>query len=282
MHKNLIFVFTVVFTSILLASSFYFSSDNGSKLTILQDGDESSSQLLGDGTVYDDIGSIFQNIENSELLPMDYINSLIAEIAKDSSIYDIVGFSIGMVVYGIFVYHFYRFLSKRDMFCINIEKISKGRFTSSGKKTSGAPRVAAFIVTNFFIFPFVIFLWFLGYSSFMFLLVHHMETATIFLVSSSLIIAIRISAYYREDLSRDIAKLLPFALLAIFLFNPQFYSLVDVLKRLSEIPSFITQIAAFMIVVMLVEIVLSTIYLIKIRFFHKEKKSKIDDSESAI
>ena len=282
MHKNLIFVFAVVFTGILLASSFYFSSDNGSKLTILQDGDESSSQLLGDGTIYDDIGSIFQNVENSELLPMDYVNGLIAEIAKDSSIYDIVGFSIGMVIYGVFVYHFYRFLSKRDMFCINIEKISKGRFTSSGKKTSGAPRVATFIVTNFFVFPFVIFLWFLGYSSFMFLLVQHMETATIFLVSSSLIIAIRISAYYREDLSRDIAKLLPFALLAIFLFNPQFYSLVDVLKRLSEIPSFIIQIAAFMIVVMLVEIVLSTIYLIKIRFFHKEKKSKIDDSESAI
>lgn len=282
MHKNLIFVFVVVFAGILLASSFYFSSDNYSTLTILQDGNGSSSQLLGDDTIYDDIGSIFKNIENSKLLPMDYVNSLIVEIAKDSSIYDIVGFSIGMVVYGVFVYHFYRFLSKRDMFCINIEKISKGRFTSSGKKISGAPRVAAFIVTNFFVFPFVIFLWFLGYSSFMFLLVQHMETAPIFLVSSSLIIAIRISAYYREDLSRDIAKLLPFALLAIFLFDPQFYSLVDVLKRLSEIPSFITQIAAFMVVVMLVEIVLSTIYLIKIRFSHKEKKSKIDDSESAI
>jgi len=280
-HKNLIFVFAVVFAGILLASSFYFSSDDYSKLHVLQDENGSSSQLLN-GTIYDDIESIFQNIENSELLPMDYVNGLIAEIANDSSIYDIVGFSIGMVIYGIFVFHFYRFLSKRDMFCINIGKISKAYFTSSGKQTSGAPRVAAFIVTNFFVFPFVIFLWFLGYSSFMFLLVQHMETATIFLVSSSLIIAIRISAYYREDLSRDIAKLLPFALLAIFLFDPQFYSLVDVLKRLSEIPSFITQIAAFMIVVMLVEISLSTIYLIKIRFFHKEKKSKIDDSESAI
>jgi hypothetical protein len=100
----------------------------------LQDGDGSSLQLLGDGNIYDGIGSIFQNIENSELLPMDYVNGLIAEITKDSSIYDVVGFSIGMVIYGIFVYHFYRFLSKRDMFCINIEKISKGHFTSSGKK----------------------------------------------------------------------------------------------------------------------------------------------------
>ena len=234
------------------------------------------------GSSLNDLSSTLKNFQNSDYLKLDYLNDLVQNIAANSSIYDLIGFSIGMVIYGIFVYHFYRFLSKRDMFCINIEKISKGRFTSSGKKTSGAPRVATFIITNFFVFPFVIFLWFLGYSSFMFLLVQHMETATIFLVSSSLIIAIRISAYYREDLSRDIAKLLPFALLAIFLFNPQFYSLVDVLKRLSEIPSFIIQIAAFMIVVMLVEIVLSTIYLIKIRFFHKEKKSKIDDSESAI
>lgn len=131
MYKNLIFVFAVVFAGILLVSSF--SSDDYSKLTVLQDENGSSSQLL-DGTVYDDIGSVFQNIENSELLPMDYANGLIAEIANDSSIYDIVGFSIGMVVYGIFVYHFYRFLSKRDMFCIDIGKISKAYFTSSGKK----------------------------------------------------------------------------------------------------------------------------------------------------
>lgn len=271
----------VAFIGILLVSSF---SLGNSSFTLLQNGNEpSSAQIIPeDATFYDNIRTAFQKVENSDFLPIDYVNNLIAEIAKDSSIYDIVGFSIGMVVYGVFVYNFYRFLSKRDLFNINIEKISKGYFSSSGKKSSGAPRAAAFIATNFFVFPFVIFLWFLGYSSFMFILVQHMPTATIFLVSSSLIIAIRISAYYREDLSRDLAKLLPFALLAIFLFDPQFYSLVDVLQRLSEIPSFLTQIASFMIVAMIVEIFLSIIYLIKIRFFHKEKKSKFDDSEHPI
>ena len=271
----------VAFIGILLASSF---SLGDSSFTLLQNGNEpSSAQIIAeDATFYDNIRTAFQKVENSDFLPIDYVNNLIAEIAKDSSIYDIVGFSIGMVVYGVFVYNFYRFLSKRDLFNINIEKISKGRFSPSGKKSSGAPRAAAFIATNFFVFPFVIFLWFLGYSSFMFILVQHMPTATIFLVSSSLIIAIRISAYYREDLSRDLAKLLPFALLAIFLFDPQFYSLVDVLQRLSEIPSFLTQIAAFMIVAMIVEIFLSIIYLIKVRFFHKEKKSKVNDSEHPI
>lgn len=271
----------VAFIGILLVSSFSLSDS----FTLLQNGNEpSSTQILEEDATsfYDNIRTAFQKVENSDFLPIDYINSLITEIAKDSSIYDIIGFSIGMVVYGVFVYNFYRFLSKRDLFNINIEKISKGHFSSSGKKSSGAPRAAAFIATNFFVFPFVIFLWFLGYSSFMFILVQHMPTATIFLVSSSLIIAIRISAYYREDLSRDLAKLLPFALLAIFLFDPQFYSLVDVLQRLSEMPSFLTQIASFMIVAMIVEIFLSIIYLIKIRFFHKEKKSKVDDSEHPI
>jgi hypothetical protein len=267
----------------LLVSSF--SSDPNSKIILMQNENELlSAQILEEDitSFYDGIRSIFQNINNSELLPLDYINGLIAEIAKDSSLYDIVGFSIGMVIYGVFVYTFYRFLSKRDMFCIHIEKISRGHFSSSGKQSSAAPRIIIFIATNFFIFPFVIFLWFLGYSLLMFIFVQHLPTATIFLISSSLIIAIRISAYYREDLSRDLAKLLPFAFLAVFLSDPQFYSLVDIIQRLSETPSFLTHIAAFMIVTMIVEIFLSIIYLIKIRFFHKEKQTKIDDSEHAI
>jgi len=215
---------------------------------------------------------VLENPQDSGIILLDYFNGLIQEIAADSSIYDLLGFSIGMVIYGIFVFHFYRFLSKRDLFSMNIEqRIAQGKFKSTGKKISVAPRAAAFIATNFFIFPFVIFLWFIGYSSFMFMLVQNMPTSTIFLVSSGLIIAIRISAYYKEDLSRDIAKLLPFTLLGIFLFNPQFFSFSDILSRFLEIPSFVIQIAFFVILAMAVEIVLSTLYLIKIRFFRKKE-----------
>jgi len=188
-----------------------------------------------------------------------------------------------MVVYGIFVYHFYKFLSKRDIFSFNIgEKLSQAKFKSSGQKMSVAPRVVAFIATKLFIFPFVIFLWFIGYSSFMFMLVQNMPTETIFLVSSGLIIAIRISAYYNEDLSKDIAKLVPFTLLGIFLFNPQFYSFSDTLTRILEIPSFIIQIASFIILAMIVEIVFSTLYLIRFRFFHKEHEDKTDEKNDAV
>lgn len=217
--------------------------------------------------------NIYGDLQNISIDPVNYLNNIVKEIAEDSSIYDLIGFSIGMVIYGIFVYHFYKFLSKRDMFSINLEqRMTNVKFKASGKKNSTAPRVLAFIATNIFIFPFVIFLWFLGYSSFMFLLVQQMPTATIFLVSSSLIIAIRISAYYSEDLSKDLAKLIPFALLGIFLFNPQFYSINDVVKRLEEIPSFLTLIKSFLVVAIAVETILSILYLIKLKFSHREKE----------
>lgn len=110
-----------------------------------------------------------------------------------------------------------------------------------------------------------------------------MTVDTVFLVSSSLIIAIRIAAYYNEDLSKDLAKLLPFALLGIFLLSPTFFSLDEVMQRLSEIPNFVIQIAAFIVVAIAVETSLSILYLIKVKFFgRKEKKSKTSDSEQPV
>lgn len=227
--------------------------------------------------------NIFKNPQDSGIILLNYFNEIFQDVISESSIYDLIGFSIGMVIYGIFVYHFYKFLSKRDIFSFNIgEKLSQAKFKPSGQKKSVAPRAAAFIATKLFIFPFVIFLWFIGYSSFMFMLVQNMPTETIFLVSSGLIIAIRISAYYNEDLSKDIAKLVPFTLLGIFLFNPQFYSFSDTLTRILEIPSFIIQIASFMILAMIVEIVFSTLYLIRFRFFHKEHEDKTDEKNDAV
>ena len=229
------------------------------------------------------IDKVFKNPQDLGIILLDYFEKLFFDVLAESSIYDLIGFSIGMVIYGIFVYHFYKFLSKRDIFSINIgEKIVNAKFKSSGKKKTVAPRIIAFVATRLFLFPFVIFLWFMGYSSFMFLLVQNMPTETIFLVSSGLIIAIRISAYYNEDLSKDIAKLVPFTLLGIFLFNPQFYSFSDTVTRLFEIPAFIIQIASFIILAMLVEIILSTIYIIRYKFFHKDSVDALDEKKDVV
>ena len=43
-------------------------------------------------------------------------------------------------------------------------------------------------------------------------------------ISFVIIVAIRITAYYTEELSRDVAKMLPFAILAIFLVDSSYFS----------------------------------------------------------
>lgn len=214
----------------------------------------------------------------------DYFDKIVLGITNESSLYDLIGFSIGMFIYGIFIFHFYRFLAKRDMFSLKIEeRLAGGKLKSSGQKVSASLRVAAYIATNIFIFPIVVFLWFLVYSLFMFFLAQDLSIKSVFLVSSSLIIAVRIAAYYNEDLSKDLAKLLPFALLGIFLISPTFFSVNEVVDRLSEIPNFITQIAAFVLVAIAVETALSILYLIKIRFSkHKEKEINVSDSELSV
>lgn len=223
----------------------------------------------------------FSNV--SQDFVIDYLNKTVKNITQ-SSIYDIVGFSIGMVVYGIFIFHLYRFISKRDMFSLNIEqRLRGGKFKSSGEKVSVAPRIVSHIAINVFIFPIVIFVWFLAYSIFMFFLAQDMSIETVFLVSSSIIIAVRIAAYYNEDLARDIAKLLPFVLLGIFILSPTFFSLDEIKSRLYEIPNFIIQITTFLGIAITIEIILSSLYLIKLKFFgRKEKKDKSSDMEQPI
>lgn len=273
--------FVIILLITILPLALYSIPQTNSNFQVLQTNEEKlreetqkiESQLNEKVLNNNFVNKILENPRESGVILFDYFNDIFQDVISESSIYDLIGFSIGMVIYGIFVYHFYRFLSKKDIFSFSLEKkIAQRTFKSSGQKKTVAPRIAAFITTKLFIFPFVIFLWFIGYSSFMFLLVQDLPTETIFLVSSGLIIAIRISAYYNEDLAKDIAKLVPFTLLGIFLLNPQVYSFSDSLSRLLEIPAFIIQVASFMILAMIVEIILSILYLVKVRFFRKDEE----------
>ncbi|MFB5612215.1 MAG: hypothetical protein ACE5RL_02815, partial [Nitrosarchaeum sp.] len=150
MNKNLLFIIVIAFSSMFIIYSILDISN--SKLGILQNENPPVNQLLESGvnSSLDNLTDIFNDIQTPNFLKLDYLNELVQNIASNSSIYDLIGFAIGMVLYGVFVYHFYRFLSKRDMFSINLEKrLSSKKFSSSGESSSAAPRVIAFIAMNF-------------------------------------------------------------------------------------------------------------------------------------
>ena len=83
-------------------------------------------------------------------------------------------------------------------------------------------------------FPFVAFFWFAILTLLLSFLAKNQTVETILLVSIAVVSAVRITAYYDEDLSRDLAKILPFALLGIFLIDLSYFSLPDTLENLRQ------------------------------------------------
>jgi hypothetical protein len=74
---------------------------------------------------------------------------------------------------------------------------------------------------------------------------------------------VRVISYFKEDMSSDLAKLMPLALLAIALSNPNFFSSETALSRLSEIPILWSQIVQFLIFSIVLEWILRILHLIK-------------------
>ena len=67
------------------------------------------------------------------------------------------------------------------------------------------------------------FVWFATFTVLLSFLAPDRPFSDILLVSLAVVGTIRISAYLTEDLSRDLAKILPFAVLGIFIVNVSFF-----------------------------------------------------------
>jgi len=88
-----------------------------------------------------------------------------------------------------------------------------------------------------FVFPIVAFFWFAAITVLLSFLAPNRPFSDILLVAMAVVGTIRISAYITEDLSRDLAKILPFAVLGIFIINVSFVKTsesFDVLKQADD------------------------------------------------
>ncbi len=124
-------------------------------------------------------------------------------------------FIIGMVIYSIFVFKFYRFIARKEIFKLNLQQYNIESFAWLKKFLN----VILYVVEYILLFPFITFFWFIVFSVLLSFLTREQTVQNILLVSITLVSSIRVSAYYNEDLSKDLAKMLPFALLGIFLID---------------------------------------------------------------
>ena len=122
---------------------------------------------------------------------------------------------LGMAIYAIFIFKFYRFIAGRDIFNIDLSR----------NDASSVPVLRDFFALIWYVIRFIVlfpafaFFWFAILTVMLAFLSEGRELSQILIIALATVSAVRVCAYYDEDLSRDLAKILPFAVLSFLLVN---------------------------------------------------------------
>ncbi len=157
-----------------------------------------------------------------------------------------------VVIYSIFIWKFYKFIAKKDILSLDLNKYNKSTHPFFAKVSAGFFYFIEYII----ILPFLIFFWFAIFTLFLIFLTQELEINTLLIISATIVAAIRMTSYYKEDLSKDVAKLLPFTLLAITILTPNFFNVERIINHLNQLPNFFGNIAYYLLFIIILEIIL--------------------------
>ena len=160
-----------------------------------------------------------------------------------------------IVIYSVFIWKFYRFVSTKNIINLNLNKYNKYEHPFFSKLVAGILYLVEYII----ILPFLIFFWFAIFTFFLILLTQNLEIQTILVISATIIAAIRITSYiprYGEDLAKEIAKLLPFTLLAVAITTGGLISFEKAITHLQTIPQTFSSILTYLAFIIILEILL--------------------------
>ncbi len=193
---------------------------------------------------------IFEEVGN---ILLDAYNSL--TVALPPSIREFVSFiliAFLIVLYSIFIWKFYQSISRKNLIKLNLSQYNTTKYPFASKIIEGG----FFFLEYILIMPFLIFLWFAFFSVFLILLTETANTSVLLILSATTIAAIRMISYYQEDLAKDVAKLVPFTLLATSLLNPEFFSVERVLGHIQKIPNTFPNVFTYLMLIISLELVL--------------------------
>lgn len=204
------------------------------------------------------------------------VEELIQLIIEES--YPTLGAILAISAYSIFVFVFYRNLAKRDLITLNLDKYSNN-LTGKIKKYI---KSITFVIQYILIIPVLLTFWTLVLAIILTLLSPDADHSRNALIATSVVGSVRILSYWTEDLSRDVAKMLPFGVLGVFLVGDaqvQISEIKELLESLEEIAtSFISSLFLIAVVEGILRSITSIINLISLRrgnLIQKKEISKI-------
>ena len=191
-----------------------------------------------EGMILDIINAYNGFLSNMPLWAQNFINLFLLVIV--------------VVAYSIFIWKFYRFIATKNVFGLDLNKYNKSKHPLIAKVLAGGLYFLEYII----ILPFLIFFWFAIFTFFLTLLTKDIEISVILVISAIVIAAIRMTAYYKEDLSRELAKLLPLNLLVIAMLTPGFFDLSRVIQNFNRLSDFFNEIIIYVVFMVSLEIIL--------------------------
>ena len=163
-------------------------------------------------------------------------------------------FLLVLLVFGYawFIWKLYRFIAHKNILGLNLNKYNKSEHPFFAKLFAGL----LYFVEYILILPFLIFFWFVIFAIFLILITEGIEVSAILIIATIIVAAIRMTSYYSEDLSKDLAKMLPFTLLAVAITKPGFFNFTQIITHLQKVPSVFGQIITYLSFIIFLEKIL--------------------------
>ena len=189
---------------------------------------------------------------------LEFYNDFVLAMPANLKIIPPVFFiAITLTIYSIFIWYFYRLLARRDVLKLNLKKYNIYKHNVIIKFFA----VLFYIIEFLIVAPIVIFFWFVGLSICFIILAKELDVGTVMLICAALISAIRITSYFNENLSKDLAKMVPFTLIAVVLTTPDFWDLSTTISRISQLPQFFSSSIYYLIFIFAFEALLRLFFL---------------------
>jgi len=181
-------------------------------------------------------------------------------------------YTILIAIYAFFIWKFYKFLASKEIIQLSLNQYNHSQHPLLEKFFA----VILYTVEYLVILPFLVLFWFAVLSLFLLVLSRSTDAQQILLIAAAIIASIRITAYISEDLSKDLAKILPFTILAMFIVGEDFSGIGNIFVKISQIPLLFDNILIFIIFIFGVEFILRIIYSIA-QFFYSEESRKEEE-----
>jgi hypothetical protein len=154
----------------------------------------------------------------------------------------------GITVYAIFIFKFYKYMATRDIFSLK-DKYGKSSFT----------RHLLYFLEHIVLVPLLMFFWFAVIAAFM-ILISDMDTGTIIMIAAGMVAAVRVTSYYNESISQDLAKLIPLSLIVVFITDPASITWTEYVSTLESIPNLLETLGYYILVLSPLEFCMRIVY----------------------